>query len=165
MLPVIAPENHPDWAEFIGMLTPEQKVEQAKQLQLHWLHNKIEGVEREVRALRVLTESQRPEWLLSVRKATVEEDLCGVDLVGESSEGLLYVQIKGSQKMADKHMCFEGRRQIPVVVLSRDLTDTQVLWRVVAAFDACRGRTINLTRERGAHVTDCLCSKCVKDRE
>lgn len=105
---------------------------------------RAKGENRELRALASLVLGEIPPWLLSVRRATVDEDRRGVDIIGESDVGQIMLQVKGCAAAARSFKADPRSRYIEVVIVDERTDDATIRVRVIDAF----GRAREATRER-----------------
>lgn len=96
------------------------------------------GELRERRALASTTTAPLPTWLRSVRKATLDEDRHGADLIGESDVGQLKVQVKGCAAAARNFRESHRYGYIEVVVVGGHESDETIRGRVLGAFGRAR---------------------------
>lgn len=104
------------------------------------------GFAQERRAVHVFsfTDAVTPDWFLSIRHSTQDEDLYdGVDAWVTTSDGDIAVQIKSSALRAKQFREAHPGARIAVVVLHMSMTDRQVRDRIiqaVARLRACEER-------------------------
>ncbi len=90
------------------------------------------GRAHEERALRVLSELVGdPSWFLSVRHGTQSEDARGIDIVCETDQGSVHIQVKSSYKGAIPFLwdlSVGDRREFPliVVIVNEHRTDDEL---------------------------------------
>ncbi len=113
------------------------------------------GYGNERRALRILKERVgRPTWLISVRAATPDEDLIGVDIVCELEGGInAYVQIKssflGEENFLRRFKLIKlGALPIITFVVRSVHNDTRLGDDLVSKLDHLRSRAMSLDPSR-----------------
>lgn len=115
--------------------------------------------------------THRPPWLVSIRRATEEEDVLGIDLVAITVDSPnVYIQIKSSESFRKIHID-KGRKLwragatvhiTGVMIANHALTDKKIIGRGMATISRVYRTVKNLGsnimpsyRHTGDDITDC----------
>lgn len=98
-------------------------------------HGALRGRRSEQAVINAARHSTMPAWIRSVRAAYHWEDAQGIDVVVETDDGELYLQVKSSPKGAAR---FDPRGRPIGVVVAGDAEPEVVRRRVLAALERLR---------------------------
>ena len=106
------------------------------------------GKRNEVKVARVLRRFDRPWWIERVRAATQLEDHAGIDVVVETSEGELHLQVKSSRNGAKLWRATRRKKGLPVdtigiVVVLRSDCDEAIYGKALGALILLRERSVD----------------------
>lgn len=87
-----------------------------------------------------------PEWLISIRKATEDEDIRGCDIVAETDVGKLYLQIKSSKVGIEKFHKRNRKKMIAAIISYITWTETEMSDHAIKALVSLRKDVIALRR-------------------
>jgi hypothetical protein len=109
------------------------------------------GREAEARVLRILRESEWPDWCVGPHDpATPNEDRSGIDIVVRLDTGPVFVQVKASRKTAKKLAHRYTCRGIIVVWAGSEFTDVVIRDRLLVEMRKARAK--RLDRASYSHV-------------
>jgi len=91
--------------------------------------------------LRILTELETPDWVLSVRAATPEEDAQQKDVIVLTDKGEIGVQVKSGLTSLNKFKRNPANSMIAVVMVKGRYTDKEILKEILKELEEIRSVT------------------------
>ena len=101
------------------------------------LGNKV-GDRSEARVLRILTELETPNWILSVRTATSEEDAQQKDVIALTDKGEIGVQVKSGKASLIEFKRKPGNDMIALVMVKGRYSDQEILKEILKELEEIR---------------------------